>query len=231
MTTYTVSPCHHGVNKTDKATTELAIAGADDNTWMTPEKTKNAIDTQVPIILKSQWKTLINSTVNLPSKALGTNDTQAYGQIQMDNIPISRILNAKKLHVCYSLSGNLTITTGSGYINYLNLTGLWGILVSEATIGQGSIMLLGGLLSSNSSITLSLDNKKAINEYPIYFQICQNESAALRLLNPYGTLVDRILNPNTEMFPNPYFYVNPLSQNVGISGGNLNLQVHYKEDL
>ena len=219
------------VNKTDKATTELAIAGADDNTWMTPEKTKNAIDTQVPIILKSQWKTLINSTVNLPSKALGTNDTQAYGQIQMDNIPISRILNAKKLHVCYSLSGNLTITTGSWYINYLNLTGLWGILVSEATIGQGSIMLLGGSLSSNSSITLSLDNKKAINEYPIYFQICQNESAALRLLSPYGTLVDRILNPNTEMFPNPYFYVNPLSQNVGISGGNLNLQVHYKEDL
>ena len=92
-------------------------------------------------------------------------------------------------------------------------------------------MLMGGSLSSNSSITLSLDNKKAINEYPIYFQICQNESAALRLLSPYGTLIDRILNPNTEMFPNPYFYVNPLSQNVGISGGNLNLEVHYKEDL
>lgn len=219
------------VNKTDKATTELAIAGADDNTWMTPEKTKNAIGTQVPIILKSQWKTLINSTVNLPSKALGTQTENVYGTIGLDNIPISRILNAKKLHVCYSLSGNLTITTGSGYLNYLSLEGLWGILVSEATIGNGSIRLMGSSLSSNSSITLSLDNKKVINEYPIYFQVRQYENEALCLLCPYGVLVDRIVNPNTDMFPYTNFYIGPVSQNVGVSGGRVNLVAHYKEDI
>ena len=41
------------VDKTAKATTQGAISGTDDSTWMTPAKTKNAIDTQVPIILKS----------------------------------------------------------------------------------------------------------------------------------------------------------------------------------
>ena len=219
------------VDKTDKATTQGAISGTDDGTWMTPAKTKNAIDTQVPIILKSQWKTLVDITVNFPSKALGTYANEAYAQIQMDNIPISRILNAKKLHVCYSLSGNLTITTGSGYLNHMDVVGLWGILVSQATIGSGSISLLTSSISSNSSITLSLDNKKVINEYPIYFQFAQYDNTALCLLSPYGTLVDRISNPNTEMFPNPGFRISPISENVGISGGNLNLVAHYKEDL
>lgn len=219
------------VDKTAKATTQGAISGTDDSTWMTPAKTKNAIDTQVPIILKSQWKTLVDITVNLPSKALGTSDEQVYGTIRLDNIPISRILNAKKLHVCYSLSGNLAITTGSGYINHLSLKGLWGILVSEGTIGNGSMRLLQYSLGSNSSITISLDNQKVVNEYPIYFQTGQNELGIFRLCSPYGVLADRILNPNTDMFPYTNFSIGPVSQNVGLSGGNLNLVAHYKEDI
>ena len=103
--------------------------------------------------------------------------------------------------------------------------------MSDATIGNGSMRLLQYSLGGDGSLTISLDNQKVINEYPIYFQAGENELGVLRLISPYGVLADRIFDPNTEMFPNTSCYIDPVSQNVGFSGGNLNLAVHYKEDI
>lgn len=220
------------VNKVDKATTELAVAGADDTTWMTPAKTKNAIDIQVPIILKSQWKTLINSTVNLPSQSSGTTTTKLYGQIQMNTIPISMILNAKKLHVEYSTSGNFYITAKSLEAHAIYLSNLWGILLNDGSFAEsGSIMLNGATVGINTSSTVSLDNIKLVNEYPIYFVHTSYGNNWHALQTPYGILVSAIDKLNNNMFSNINFTMNIGVKYVGVSGGKLNLTIHYKEGL
>ena len=220
------------VNKADKATTELAVAGADDTTWMTPAKTKNAIDIQVPIILKSQWKTLINSTVNLPSQSSGTTTTKLYGQIQMNTIPISMILNAKKLHVEYSTSGNFYITAKSLEAHAIYLSDLWGILLNDGSFAEsGSITLNGATVGINTSSTVSLDNIKLVNEYPIYFVHTSYGNNWHALQTPYGILVSAIDKLNNSMFSNINFTMNIGVKYVGVSGGKLNLTIHYKEGL
>ena len=221
------------VNKTDKATTEGAIAGTNDSTWMTPAKTKNAINTQVPIILKSQWKTLINSTVNLPNQSSGTTNLRLYGRIQMDTIPISTILNAKKLHVEYSTSGNITVVAKSMAVNMVYLTGLWGILFEGGsnTSTSGQFDLIGNV-SQNETVTWSLDNIRKVNEYPIYLTMNTNNSGGVcYLMTPYGTLLSSIDRNNPGYFSNINFTMNISNKYAGVSGGRLNLTIHYKEDL
>lgn len=220
------------VNKTDKATTEGAIAGTNDSTWMTPAKTKNAIDTQVPIILKSQWKTLINSTVNLPSQSSGTTNLRLYGQIQMNTIPISTILNAKKLHVEYSASGNITVVAKSMAINMVYLTGLWGILFEGGVNNNSDQLNLIGNVSQNETVTWSLDNIRKVNEYPIYLAMnTSNSGGVCYLMTPYGILLSNINRNNPGYFSNINFTMNITNKYAGVSGGRLNLTIHYKEDL
>ena len=220
------------VNKTDKATTEGAIAGTNDSTWMTPAKTKNAIDTQVPIILKSQWKTLINSTVNLPRQSSGTTNLRLYGQIQMNTIPISTILNAKKLHVEYSASGNITVVAKSMAINMVYLTGLWGILFEGGVNNNSDQLNLIGNVSQNETVTWSLDNIRKVNEYPIYLTMnTSNSGGVCYLMTPYGILLSNINRNNPGYFSNINFTMNITNKYAGVSGGRLNLTIHYKEDL
>ena len=220
------------VNKTDKATTEGASAGTDDSTWMTPVKTKKAIDTQVPIILKSQWKTLINSTVNLPSQSSGTTNLRLYGQIQMNTIPISTILNAKKLNVEYSVSGNITVVAKSMAINMVYLTGLWGILFEGGVNGNSNQLGLIGSVNQNETVTRSLDNIRKINEYPIYLTpTTSNSDGSCSLDAPYGRLLSNVNKNNPGYFSNINFTMNISNKYAGVSGGKLNLTIRYKEDL
>lgn len=215
------------VNKTDKATTEGAIAGTDDSTWMTPAKTKNAIGTQVPIILKSQWKELFNSTQNFPSQGTGTTNYTLYITMPTSTISMPALFTAKKLKFEYSFSGTVTIRAGSMNIN-VKLENLWGI-----SYGQGFSSSIGMWLGSANqyeTTTTSLNNLAARCEYPI--SITPTQSAAstnVDIVTPYGVLISSINKNGTQNLSNTHLAIQ-VGKYGGISGGAVTLKIYYKED-